>query len=238
MFSVWFPLPTDLAVIMLKTLERNSPAMPAKSPWAGLFRTTRQELVPGTPKYWIRVLLAPICLLLVAGLHWYRVEFRDQSPWKGGGFAMFSTVDSPAARTVRCYLLTDFGEVAVEPPKRLEKWISEMRIAPARETMPIIAERLAEATWVRAGYQWRSMSRELEGQQRPERSISSSTTETQSLTALGIGEPLPPAAEIVAIRGVRVEFWRYAYDGSTATIANRKLMEYSQSVTSDEEIQP
>ena len=212
---------------MLKTLPSPSDSAAVSPGWKALFRTSQVELVPGTTKYWVRVMLAPICLLLVAGLHWYRVEFRDQTPWKGGGFAMFSTVDSPAARSMRFYLLTTEGEIVVEPPVRVQKWVGEMCAAPAQETMHIIAERMTEATWVRSGFRWRSVERETAPLGRDLQRHDHAPSGEGSVAALGIGEPPPPATEIVPIRGVRIELWRYSIGETSTTLVNRKLREYT-----------
>ena len=209
---------------MLKSLQR-PPELETAPPKLGrLFQTKQTELVPGTAKYWVRVLLAPTCLLLVAGLHGYRVVAHDQTQWKGGGFAMFTTVDSPAARTMRFYLLTEEGETAVEPPKRMEKWIGEMRAAPNAETMQIIAQRMQEITWVRSGHQWRTAAARLgDGERAADRE--GSDGESLSVVSLSIGEPLPPEREIVKPEGVRIELWRYRFDAKTSRLINEKAME-------------
>ena len=61
--------------------------------------------------FYRRVAIAPLCLCLVAGLHAWRVVAARQTPWKGGGFGMFSTLDHGAFRRV---------EVVVDGPERSE----------------------------------------------------------------------------------------------------------------------
>ena len=41
------------------------------------------------------------------------VALRDLSPWKGGGFGMFSTIDAPSKRTVEARILTSEGVLLV-----------------------------------------------------------------------------------------------------------------------------
>ena len=41
------------------------------------------------------VLVVPLLMLAAAIGHWVRVETQDQSPWLGGAFSMFATVDGP-----------------------------------------------------------------------------------------------------------------------------------------------
>ena len=225
---------------MLKALPRKPEPSATGGSLAKVFQTSQDQLVPGSAKYRLRVMLAPICLLLVAGLHWYRVEFRDQSQWKGGGFAMFSTVDSPAARSLRCYLITPAGEIPVEPPTRLEKWISEMRVAPAAETMPMIAQRLEEATWVRGGYRWRNVAQAQgaaasgSSHPLPPSKQSELSSDLSSVTALPVGEPLTANAEVVKIAGVRLELWRYSFERTTGSLVNQKAMEYVHRIGTSE----
>lgn len=44
-------------------------------------------------------------LLLVAAVQMVRANRTNQSPWKGGGFGMFSSIDSPGERFVRIKLI-------------------------------------------------------------------------------------------------------------------------------------
>ena len=54
---------------------------------------------------------APTVLALVAVVHAFLVHTQDLAPWKGGGFAMFSSVDKAQHRAVRVYLEGPAGEV-------------------------------------------------------------------------------------------------------------------------------
>jgi hypothetical protein len=95
-----------------------------------------------------------LVLLTVAALHAYNAKFHHLSPWKGGGFGMFSTSDLPAARFVRVFLDkdTDHGvsPLPVQLPNDLE-WIN--RLASRARTMPTpsntlrLAGALAELDW-------------------------------------------------------------------------------------------
>src|SRR5438105_11942664 len=90
-----------------------------------------------------RAALAPLCLCLVAGLHVVRVWTCRQTPWKGGGFGMFSTVDDESARFLRCYLVTDDGELPLAIPPAADKMVAEIRAAPTQSALDDLAQRLA-----------------------------------------------------------------------------------------------
>lgn len=95
-----------------------------------------------------RVWLAPICLCLVAGLHCFRVITAGQTPWKGGGFGMFSTIDSEHSRFVHAYLLTSDGQLPLQIPSELDKKVAELRAAPNPELAQELAAKLADRSWI------------------------------------------------------------------------------------------
>src|SRR5262249_52642165 len=91
--------------------------------------------------------LAPLCLCLVAGLQLVRVWTCHQTPWKGGGFGMFSTVDDESARFLRCYLVTEGGDLPLELPPATDKTVAELRTAPTQARLDAFARRLANQSW-------------------------------------------------------------------------------------------
>ena len=62
------------------------------------------------------VWFVPGLLCVVAAAQLYFVNNHALSRWKGGGFGMFTTVDSPSARFLRVYLISETGEVPVLVP--------------------------------------------------------------------------------------------------------------------------
>jgi hypothetical protein len=49
---------------------------------------------------WALVLIAPLIMTGVAIMHHVLTTTSDLNPWKGGGFGMFATVDSPGNRRI------------------------------------------------------------------------------------------------------------------------------------------
>src|SRR5262245_48479783 len=94
-----------------------------------------------------RAALAPLCLLLVAGLQVARVWTARQTPWKGGGFGMFSTIDSEGNRYLRAWLITESGQLPLPLPAALDKPVAEQRAAPSAAGLTTIARRLAAQDW-------------------------------------------------------------------------------------------
>lgn len=70
---------------------------------------------------WVRFArYLPATLLIVVAVHQIvRAHTSPLSAWRGGGFGMFSTIDHPAARYVRCYLVGPRGEKLVPVPSGL-----------------------------------------------------------------------------------------------------------------------
>ncbi len=90
--------------------------------------------------------LVPGLLVLVACLQLWRAHAHHLTPWKGGGFGMFSTADSPGKRTLRTYLITPEGE-ALALYGTLS--IQENRVLgmPDTKTLEQIARETAAQSW-------------------------------------------------------------------------------------------
>lgn len=187
-------------------------------------------LSPGERRHFYRRAgLAPLCLLLVAGFQVGRVWIARQSPWKGGGFGMFSTVDAESARFLRCYLVTADGRLPLALPPTLDKSVAELKAAPSPGGLQLLAERIARQEW----RWWDERQREeaaaialTEGVAVTAASLKSSAT-----TAPTARDPLPGGQHVlepialnqrasagIPYLAVEVECWRYRYDRTTAVL--------------------
>lgn len=150
-----------------------------------------------SPRRLVLWFLAPALLVAVAGGHSYQVATKNLTPWEGGGFGMFSTVDKRQARFVRCYLVTPTDEVLVRMPRHLHTYVERLRALPTRERVEQLAGALARSTWV-------------EAEDRPELPASS-----DSSTPAGTYRYLPPSETSeqpeAPVEAVRVEVWRYEF---------------------------
>jgi hypothetical protein len=95
----------------------------------------------------VAVSAAPALLGAVAAVHVTRVAWCDQSPWRGGGFGMFATPDSPDMRFVRVYLLTTDGELPADAPRLWEASVAQT--APTADNLERLAAQLATLAWTR-----------------------------------------------------------------------------------------
>ena len=93
--------------------------------------------------------LPALLLLTFAAHHYVRVTRDGLTPWKGGGFGMFSTIDDPDYRRVRVFATTADGQtMPVEPGDEFEYDLLRARYLPRSWKVEDLATRLAESEWV------------------------------------------------------------------------------------------
>lgn len=87
-------------------------------------------------------------LIIVATLQLFASLGHTLSPWKGGGFGMFSTVDSPAQREIKIWIVDAAGKehAAVLPDMSRNKAL-ECRAWPRKECLTELATTLAKLRW-------------------------------------------------------------------------------------------
>lgn len=103
-----------------------------------------------TPRQLVVWFLAPALLVGVAGVHAYFATAMNQTPWEGGGFGMFSTVDKRQARFVRCSLILPGDTARIQLPGHLRTYVQRLRARPTSDRVESLAQYLANATWVAA----------------------------------------------------------------------------------------
>jgi hypothetical protein len=183
-----------------------------------------------------RVLLAPICLCLVAALHIWRVNTAGQTPWKGGSFGMFSTIDSESSRFVHAYALTNDGPLPLQIPSELEKKVAELRAAPNEEQLRALADKLARRSWIDPEAAQQRLAEQLKNETsatpltgarlRELRSAQPLVTNvshhqpTTTLIAEKFGESNPATVPFTA---VRVEVWKFEMPAATTHLKPRLL---------------
>jgi len=149
-------------------------------------------------------------LIVVALVQQYYAHQRDLTPWKGGGFGMFSTVDSRSARFVKVWLMTE-GEPYrlrgrdVVPDFDLGGRISDIRSIPTPAAVDDLAQRLARVDWAAIGLPPPPKSvNEAGNAPSPDAPPLKDRTDVPS-----------PPGKVVA---VRVDVWRYHFDPQQQSI--------------------
>ncbi len=95
-----------------------------------------------------RLLLAgyvPALILSFVALNQIRLaKTTDMTAWKGGGFGMFSTVDRPRARQVRCNLVGGNNDVPLAIPAELSDLSESVKTNPTGRKMKRLGRRIAD----------------------------------------------------------------------------------------------
>lgn len=167
----------------------------------------------------------PLLLVAVALLQIYRAHVYDQSPWKGGGFGMFSTVDSPKVRYVRTFVVTVEGEeLEVTPPQRLNLTIERLEVIPSRAALAKVGDTVLTHRWVWADYDpLPHMLAEAGIDVGAAAYAPPADPAHRRLRLRKHGEPDPPPEARVRLAAARVELWRMSYDGATRKLRAERM---------------
>ena len=153
---------------------------------------------------------APSLLVLIACLQLYLAHTHDLSPWKGGGFSMFSAVDRSDRRIVRCYLETPHGKVPVRvPDSDLRKKAVAMPTGPRAFRL---AQSLAQSVWVSGS------SDDGEADAPPEGCV------PPGLRAVSPDQPLPAASSPVDFSRVDLEVWKVGFRSTDRMLRAQRLI--------------
>jgi hypothetical protein len=172
---------------------------------------------------------APALLAAVAVVQSWQSERLDLSPWKGGGFGMFSTVDAPKARFLRLFLETPEGEVPVPPPASLARSLREVQTLPTARRLSRLVTQLAAATWAVPDLPRVELERV---EQTPETTLEEGGPQPHGISTpvvapvpllLLAGEQVPAGFTPIETRAVRVEVWRFRFEPERARLEMEHL---------------
>lgn len=159
--------------------------------------------------------LAPALLVAVAGVHSYLAATKHQTPWEGGGFGMFSTVDKRQARFVRASVITPRDTVRVSLPGHLHTYVERLRARPTQTRTESLAQYLADATWIEA----------------PSDSTRGTSTSPSSYRFLPAHETSERPR--VPVTAARVEVWRYRFVSRPYGLEATRLHSLTRRASSD-----
>ena len=114
-------------------------------------------------KYPFPVWLAPLLLSVIAINQQIRSNFQSLSPWKGGGFGMFSSSDSPDSRLIFIYLQTPDELIPVSCPKELKLEYGRIRTFPEKNRINKFIRKLIDFDWRDYGIIMAYMKKEIDG---------------------------------------------------------------------------
>lgn len=205
--------------------------------------------------------VAPAVLVIIACCQFYMVHVHGLTPWKFGGFGMFSTVDSHGARFLRIYLITSDGRYPVEIPNSMKTLARKVRTVPTPTNLSRLANELAQATWVPFDYNPLEPITDDFQNQSPTVADGNGTVEEGNLSRFDEqpqngqaermatehdrpryrvkheGEPGPGAENKVIVHSVQVELWRFGFNAADRQINAYKFREttaHTQILTTSE----
>ncbi len=95
---------------------------------------------------WDRVIpyLPPTVLILVALNQINLVHRSEITAWKGGGFGMFSTIDRPRARQVRCNLVGGNNYIPLAIPAEFKDLEESVKTNPTEKKLQRLGREIAD----------------------------------------------------------------------------------------------
>ena len=163
--------------------------------------------------------LAPGLSGTVAVLQIAAVCLSQLTPWKGGGFGMFSTVDSADARFVKVYVRTATDEWSGGWPPPEAEAIRKLQAAPTKSDLERLASRLSRAVWV-------------DGDAGPGQTSPPPGSSRRAVRALMPDEAGADPRRVVAAVEVRAEVWKYRYVPSENKLLAEKVLTATAAVRS------
>ena len=168
----------------------------------------------------------PILMALVAVIQIFLVENYSLSRWKGGGFGMFTSVDSPSSRFLRIYLISTDGEIPVLVPRELRRLSHQLRVMPTESSLNKLVNKLTEGNWqyltmISASEHYMELLRDASSdyqnladdiQHKFESRHARINFENLRMVKMLGKDELPSNDKMVTVLGSRVEVWKYKFD--------------------------
>lgn len=177
--------------------------------------------------------VAPGLLVLVACAQMVLVGTHRLTPWKGGGFGMFSTFDRPSTRALRIWLNTPDGQALVVRPQfdvQEQRLLNMPNEALLSDVAAQIAARALRGEWALYTYDQLLAADKLPADLgRP--LVRAELERRKATSGDSVPSPYPRLAALpetwrlagvegrsVDVNGARVEVWAVRYDAGTSRL--------------------
>ncbi len=150
------------------------------------------------------------------------------STWKGGGFGMFSTMDSQDDRFLRIYLVTEHEEVPARLPTDEGARAEKLVVTGAESLAKALARTLIDARWVGSVEQCQPGASAKEHSSPADSSPAGRLAEGSAVASAHIlknGEKLKAGEWPITVEGLRVELWKIDFRKPEGAFGRQKLME-------------
>lgn len=171
--------------------------------------------------------LAPGILVAVALVQLLLAHTVGLSSWKGGGFGMFATVDSPGARIVGCEAVTTTGEtIRVRASQAIndDRW-DTFRAMPDERALSIIARSMLNLTYVRSGVRTGAANERFKAEN-PDLAATldgEASRGSDFYRPLRIGDPDLPEDQLVRLQSVKLRWWSVTFNRKTKKLHTEPL---------------
>jgi len=158
----------------------------------------------------------PLILCIIAFTQILSVNKSELTPWKGGGFGMFSSIDSARTRYLKLYLETEDKLIPIEPPSSLNQLVIKTRSLPTLNNLNYLVYSLLDIKWVYDDVIYRkSVDLVFNKNEFTDKEISNLRDQIGKLgkvRAIENFETPKQVDEVINFNGIRLELWRYKYD--------------------------
>ena len=159
-------------------------------------------------------------LVIVAGMQCMLVTTRGLVPWKGGGFGMFSSVDSPSSRRFSFHGDDDQGNSYRLNVAFTDSLDLYLRCYPDGQSIHALATELVNKIWVSDGKLYEDFLDRADRQSlgpgihyQP-----AAGTTPRILQQLEDERTVPHATDAIQLASVQVQLWRFAFDSSRGKV--------------------
>ncbi len=154
----------------------------------------------------------PLIAMLVVANQFYRVQTYDLSTWQGGGFGMFSSVDTIDSRFFKVYLHVDHETIPIQLKGAFNKQVTISRAEPTEENLKKLAQQIYQANWIHSGTF--TLDPQSQDNYRP-------------VLVFIHKAHIKNTEQPVNIEGIVLELWKTRFDSKTNTIETYKYTEYA-----------
>lgn len=96
----------------------------------------------------IRLWITPVILVTVALIQIHESFFNNLTPWKGGGFGMFSSTKTPSSYFFRLRIKTEDGIFPAYIPSEYDVHIKKIRSQPSKRAVENLSFRIFNSHWI------------------------------------------------------------------------------------------
>lgn len=196
-------------------------------------------------RLWVRSLVAPALLTLVAVNQIQMTKTSDLTPWKGGGFGMFSTIDGPTQRSVRVWLETESGPIPLKVPEKYKQLVDRLASSPSGERAIKLAHTINQHSWISEDIIWRQVgqaSRTYQDNAEARlRLLHPGQVELKDAPSIPLGVEngivigASGSPNCIPHTAVRVEVWSLRFEQTSKKMWDEKLLGYTTPVQQDAE---